>query len=387
METDAQPLFVAEIAYFGNALDFAASRNVTATLTSVSLSPEERGKMAQERRHFQRIALDSPVRVLLDESENGFLLDVCEGGLAVCELGPRTPGQVVPFAFDLPESSGRIQGRAEIVWKSASGRRTGLHFVEIDDPCRQRLVQWISTQAWTLKLDGVEKEPREPAHVARPADVPATASPVPSATDDAERTWMLAPAGGHPAPGGESTKPMPENAHELWSMVGRDVKSTPAVSAVLTGLVLAVIIGLLLYHFHGTRISIEAVTAPAAQLPAAIPAAATGSTPVSLAPTVPAVPATSAEPPISATSKDNAGFILQVGALTVEANAAALLKDLKQKNLPAFIFHREGDNFYRVAVGPFTDSESSIRVKGELEKQGLKPFLRKWEPKVESARN
>ena len=73
-------------------------------------------------------------------------------------------------------------------------------------------------------------------------------------------------------------------------------------------------------------------------------------------------------------------MIVQVGAMTHEAYADALVKDLKQKNLPAFVFRREGDNFYRVAVGPFTDSGSPTQVKGELEKQGFKPFLRTWSP-------
>ena len=66
--------------------------------------------------------------------------------------------------------------------------------------------------------------------------------------------------------------------------------------------------------------------------------------------------------------------------MTHEAYADALAKNLKQKNLPAFVFRREGDSFYRVAVGPFTDGKSPAKMKGELEKQGYKPFLRPWAP-------
>ena len=66
--------------------------------------------------------------------------------------------------------------------------------------------------------------------------------------------------------------------------------------------------------------------------------------------------------------------------MTHEDNADALAVDLQQRNFPAFVYRRGTDRFYRVAVGPYSDEDSPVRVKGELEKQGLKAFLRRWVP-------
>jgi cell division septation protein DedD len=339
--------------------------------------------MAQERRHFQRIALDSPVRVLLDESENGFLLDVCEGGLAVCELGPRAPGNVVPFVFDLPEGIGRIQGRAEIIWKSASGHRTGLHFVEMDDPCRERLVHWISSQAWTMKLDGVDREQREPAR-ATPAAEPRVTPPIASPTDEGDHTWMLASATNATSADSEPRNAGIAPAGPLWSQYANEAKLVGPLGVAGAALVLLLTLGFLLYRSHGTPASAEARNSTStAQLP---PSAPEVSAAAPTAPSTPTAPVPQPASSISAGSMDNGGVILQVGAMTHEAYANALAKDLKQKGLPAFVFRREGDNFYRVAVGPFSGSQSALAAKDTLEKQGLKPFVRPWEPKVESAR-
>lgn len=334
--------------------------------------------MAQERRRFQRVGLDTPVRVLLEESENGFLLDLCEGGIAVCELGPRAPGQVVPFQFDLPEGSGRVEGKAQIIWKSASGHRTGLHFVEMADPCRERLVHWIAGQAWTMRLDGVESERREPARAGlrRAAEVPASpllAKP----SDEEDRNWMLASAEPPVNASLESKNPPPVNGEALWNDLASDAKSSRAVGVALVAVLLSVTLGFLLYHSHGTRASARAKDNP---IPAApVPPPATLDSPAAAAAPAPSKPG---EPSIPAAPNhiQGAGVVVQVGAMTHEAYANALVKDLKQKNLPAFVFHRGGDNFYRVAVGPFTDGDSPSKVKGELERQGFKPFLRPWAP-------
>jgi len=342
--------------------------------------------MAQERRRFQRVGLDTPVRVLLDESENGFVLDLCEDGLAVCELGHGAPGEVLPFQFDLPEECGRVEGKAQIIWKSASGHRTGLHFVEMADPCRERLVQWISGQAWTMRLDGEEREQREAAAagVAREAEPPAPAAVADAANDD--RNWMLASAA--PPAGGnfEQKNSEPVTGEMLWSDLASEPKSFRAVGVALVAVLLSVTLGFLLYHSRGTRASARAkenpVTAPvpAEQIP--LPAAPAPSADVAAAAATPAKPAEPALPAVTnrANRIENAGVVIQVGAMTHEAYADALVKHLKQKNLPAFVFRREGDNFYRVAVGPFTDSNSPAKVKSELEKQGFNPFLRPWAP-------
>ena len=63
-----------------------------------------------------------------------------------------------------------------------------------------------------------------------------------------------------------------------------------------------------------------------------------------------------------------------------EENADALAEALQKRDYPAFVFKRAADRFYRVAVGPYSDEDSSARVVRELEKQGLKTFRRRWRP-------
>ena len=88
-------------------------------------------------------------------------------------------------------------------------------------------------------------------------------------------------------------------------------------------------------------------------------------------------------PPISADTKqplDQPSFVLQVGAMTHEKNAIALAESLQQKNFPALVSRRENDRFYRVFVGPFSDVDSTLRVKEQLKEEGFEAFRTPWSP-------
>ena len=63
-----------------------------------------------------------------------------------------------------------------------------------------------------------------------------------------------------------------------------------------------------------------------------------------------------------------------------EEHADALAATLNRKNFPAFVFRHYGDRFYRVAVGPYSDLDSSSRAKDELEKQNFRTIIRRWSP-------
>ena len=82
--------------------------------------------MIQERRHFDRVGLDSHLLVLLAESKYGLLADLCQDGLAADVLTARSLGETIPFSFYLPEKSNCIQGRAEIVWINDFGESRGM---------------------------------------------------------------------------------------------------------------------------------------------------------------------------------------------------------------------------------------------------------------------
>jgi hypothetical protein len=98
-----------------------------------------------------------------------------------------------------------------------------------------------------------------------------------------------------------------------------------------------------------------------------------------IVPSVQASPALTREAPSTLTLGDS-GVVLQVGAMKLEDNADVLAQELQKKNLPAFVFRHGPDQLYRVAVGPFSDEGATAKVKANLEKQGLKPILRRWVP-------
>jgi len=102
-------------------------------------------------------------------------------------------------------------------------------------------------------------------------------------------------------------------------------------------------------------------------------------TPGGFVPSVQASPAVKREAPSALTLGDS-GVVLQVGAMKLEDNADVLAQELQKKGLPAFVFRHGQDRLYRVAVGPFSDEDATAKVKAKLEKQGLKPIVRRWLP-------
>ena len=64
-----------------------------------------------------------------------------------------------------------------------------------------------------------------------------------------------------------------------------------------------------------------------------------------------------------------------------ENNADALAETMHQRNFPVFVFKRGDGPFYVVAIGVYGDADSTVRVKGELERQGFSAILKRWVPK------
>jgi hypothetical protein len=69
--------------------------------------------MVPERRQFARLTPRSPLFVHLDESKRGLVLDVCQGGLAVASLVPKSQDEVISLAFDLPEANVQLELRPQ----------------------------------------------------------------------------------------------------------------------------------------------------------------------------------------------------------------------------------------------------------------------------------
>jgi cell division septation protein DedD len=121
--------------------------------------------MLEERRQFPRLVPSTPLFVSMDDAKSGLLLDLCEGGLAVASLVPRNLDDVVSLAFDLPESVGHIEAKAQIAWTRDAGHLTGVRFVDLDEVSQQQLSEWIAAGT-NLRPAGSE-EIDEPVIVTR----------------------------------------------------------------------------------------------------------------------------------------------------------------------------------------------------------------------------
>jgi len=81
--------------------------------------------------------------------------------------------------------------------------------------------------------------------------------------------------------------------------------------------------------------------------------------------------------PLNAPAIPGGAMVLQVAALTRQADALALAESLQRKGFPAFVLTPGADHFYRVQVGPYADAQTSDAAKKGLEKVGFKAIVKR----------
>ena len=69
-------------------------------------------------------------------------------------------------------------------------------------------------------------------------------------------------------------------------------------------------------------------------------------------------------------------YLLQVVALRTESDAVSVASDLRRKKFPAFVQAPQGDKYYRVQVGPYSDQKAMQAAKKGLETAGLKAIIK-----------
>ena len=85
----------------------------------------------------------------------------------------------------------------------------------------------------------------------------------------------------------------------------------------------------------------------------------------------------------SGSSKNSTGplvpagaYTLQVAAMTKEADALDLARQLQKKKFPAFVVSPRADKYYRVEVGPYTEQKAADAARKGLEGAGFKAFAK-----------
>lgn len=74
------------------------------------------------------------------------------------------------------------------------------------------------------------------------------------------------------------------------------------------------------------------------------------------------------------------GVMIQVAALSAQADAESLLKTLKAHGYHAFLVTPQEaggrDNFYRIQIGPFGSRDQALKPLQKLSEQGFRPFIK-----------
>jgi len=70
-------------------------------------------------------------------------------------------------------------------------------------------------------------------------------------------------------------------------------------------------------------------------------------------------------------------IVLQLAALSKEADALSIADAAQQKHFPSFIVTPSSDKLYRVEVGPYADMPSAERAKDSLDHAGFKAIIRR----------
>jgi len=96
--------------------------------------------------------------------------------------------------------------------------------------------------------------------------------------------------------------------------------------------------------------------------PRPIPTSAKSSSPSRATASAPAIP--------------RGAYLLQVAALRTESDALSVAGDLRKKKFPAFVQTPQGDKYYRVQVGPYTDQKAMQTAKKGLETAGFKAIIK-----------
>ena len=114
---------------------------------------------------------------------------------------------------------------------------------------------------------------------------------------------------------------------------------------------------------------------PSAQTPSSTQASPTDTS--SVASTTTSSPADQSTAAQAVPSQPNAGYYVQVAAVSKQEDAEALVESLKGHQYQAFIANQPSDKLFHVQVGPFSDVKDAEAMRTKLVSDGYNPILKK----------
>jgi hypothetical protein len=338
-----------------------ANRGATSMMSDVFHSLQDPHRSSERRLHPRRWI--PFVHITFEEENHGTVLDISEGGVAVHTVAGLMPTHFSQMRLQF-ESRDWVEVSGRIVWTTESKKVAGVQFVELDEETRDRIQKWIASAISFKELHEESLSVQNANQTTRAQTVwePTNATPTHesqvscdafqnqdrNATDSAtlfshESQYNLELMGDAPLSSFRRT-------------------SKRAALSVLGALLLSTLVFAHLERIGNDRQSSEVATAVVPESPSNI---SENSEVQRFGPQLPlATP----------------GFVLQAGAMAQKKNADALAESLQRSMFPAFVFRLGAGRLYRVVVGPYSDVSSALKVKKQLEQQGIETIRAKWIP-------
>jgi CheY-like chemotaxis protein len=104
--------------------------------------------LTRERRRAFRVPVQAAVEITLPDTRkvDGILLDLSETGMDVLTAEAQAVGSLLAFHFQLPDGAVKVDAHGQVVWANPNGQ-TGVHFIDVAEPVREKLQQWLKAAA------------------------------------------------------------------------------------------------------------------------------------------------------------------------------------------------------------------------------------------------
>ena len=128
-----------------------------------------------QRRSQARTPIAPPVYVNVENINGGLAFNMSEDGIAFTAAMSLAGNHPLNMRIHMPDSKGWMDVRGQLVWRSESGKTAGIKFIGVQEDCRQRIRDWLATEAFAGKLLPGEKTFLKPERIPSgdaPADAP-----------------------------------------------------------------------------------------------------------------------------------------------------------------------------------------------------------------------
>ena len=119
-------------------MEYASDLETSAKTTAAAIT------VRRQRRHYRQ-KIRSLAYVNLDQDNGGIIRELSEAGIALQSVSSLRVDQRVELRFELPSPRVRVEATGRVAWTNSSGQ-AGLEFLDLPQPSKRQLKEWIFTQ-------------------------------------------------------------------------------------------------------------------------------------------------------------------------------------------------------------------------------------------------